>query len=171
MASFDEPASFEQNPTKERCPFSLSYIKPRNTIVILNLTTNIIDDTLKNEGVFEPTNKDEITKLLTFKDLPTLEEIKSRAERLSTIAEEEMTSKLFESGELTEGDYNEFGLPADCEILIGGQGFLMTNLESELFSRGLRPIYQLTVTETIKEKRGKRMYKKKVEVHKGLIKL
>ena len=89
---------------------------------IINLTINKTTVEQAGDGVKEPDNKDEVINLLTFDQIPTHQDIYTRAHKLTIIA--------FEHG--AEG------------AMIDGPGWLMGALESELQDNMIKPLYSFT---------------------------
>ena len=85
---------------------------------ILNLTMHNATKEQVEAGVFEPTDKEMVRKLLNFDKIPTKAEIRARANNLREIAEQE----------------------ADV-VMIGGALFLMSSLEEELKAHNIKPVY------------------------------
>lgn len=96
---------------------------------ILNLTQHVGTAEQSAEGVFEPRNKGEIQRLLTFEILPSKEDIIARAETLAQIAEAENASKA----------------------MVGGAPYLMGALECALKKRGIQPLYAFSIRESVEE--------------------
>ena len=93
----------------------------------LNLTQHVASADQAEAGVFEPQNKEEVQSLLTFNELPTAAEIKSRAEALARIARSECAGRA----------------------MIGGAPFLMGALERALISEGIKPLYAFSRRESV----------------------
>lgn len=97
----------------------------------LNLTQHQATQDQLDAGVVQPDNNQEIQALLNFETLPTLAEIKERAEKLAEIA-----------GELCSVN--------DCDqVMIGGAPFLMAQLEYEIKLLGFVPVYAFSVRESV----------------------
>jgi hypothetical protein len=75
---------------------------------------------------------------MTFDEIPSPEEISARAEAIAEIAARYDLSD-------TDDDVTEF-FPDSA--MIGGALWLMSALESELFSRGVRPFYAFSKRES-----------------------
>ena len=86
---------------------------------ILNLTQHEGTEAQKEDGVKEPSDKDGLRELLTFKGQPTKEEVAARAEKIADKAVEAGFSKA----------------------MIGGAPYLMGPLEKALEARGVMPTY------------------------------
>ena len=117
---------------------------------IVNLTQHLATEQQKAQGVFEPTQKEEVRKLLTFEGLPTGEEVIKRAVKLARIAAEE---------------------EADA-AMIGGAPFLMRFLEDALVFHGIEPVYAFSkrVTEEYVNDDGT-VVKKQIFKHEGFVRL
>lgn len=87
--------------------------------MILNLTQHPATAEQVAAGVQDLPNSDTLRKLLTFDRLPNSIEIENRAKALALMAD---------------------AAGADA-AMIGGAPFLMSKLERELLSRGIRPMY------------------------------
>ena len=94
---------------------------------IINLTQHAATPDQQREGVFEPQLKEKVKELLTFKSVPTVEEITSRAVQLAFIAKDE---------------------GADA-AMIGGAPYLMRALEDALIMNGIEPVYAFSVREAV----------------------
>lgn len=84
---------------------------------ILNLTQH--DATLEQmeAGVIEPASKAEIKTLLTFNEIPTIEDMKQRAERIASLSQ------------------------GYTYAMIGGAPYFMSTIEHALKCRGITPLY------------------------------
>lgn len=96
---------------------------------IINLTQHVGTAAQAAEGVFEPHDKATVQQLLTFKDLPSKEDILARAEALADIAEKEGASSA----------------------MVGGAPYLMGALECALKRRGIQPLYAFSIRESVEE--------------------
>lgn len=113
---------------------------------ILNLTQHAATPEQIEAGVFEPSAEDkkEIQKLLTFEEIPTKEEIESRAKELARIA-----SKIFLDVEYVE-EYNHFQHNRiDRKAMIGGAPYLMGLLEAYLKHECVKPVYAFSKRESV----------------------
>lgn len=102
--------------------------KKKEKEMILNMTQHVAStEQLVNFSVHEPrgAQKDRVIKLLTFDELPTMNEIKNRAVALAEIADIEC---------LKDNNGERFAM-------IGGAPFLMSVLEKELRERNIFPLY------------------------------
>jgi len=96
---------------------------------ILNLTQHCATSQQIKEGVVEPAEKKLVYDLLTFKTLPTYEEIRKRATILA-----------------------QFAATKGCKkVLIGGAPYLMAPLEKELMRLGLTPVYAFSKREVVEK--------------------
>lgn len=96
---------------------------------ILNLTQHLSTASQAAAGVFEPASKQAVRQLLTFDELPSREEIQSRASTIAEIA-------CHEQAEVA---------------MIGGAPYLMSALESALMFRGIAPVYAFSKRESVEE--------------------
>ena len=98
---------------------------------VLNLTRHYSTPEQRNDGVIEPTEEDKqrIRELLTFDEIPTVKEIKERAEELADIAE-------------------TYDVRA---AMIAGAPFILSSLENALKKRGIAPLYSFATREAVEE--------------------
>ena len=89
---------------------------------ILNLTQHMATQEQKDAGVIEPEDKKKVQDLLTFNDLPSKEIIENKARMLAGIAISEGVSA----------------------VMIGGEPYLMSDLESHLKAYKITPLYAFT---------------------------
>lgn len=89
---------------------------------ILNLTQHPATPDQIEAGVIEPKDKEKVRELLTFNELPSYEEIMSKAQALADIAVEHGVTKA----------------------IIGGALFFMTPLAAILRCRGVTPLFSFT---------------------------
>ena len=99
-------------------------------LYIVNLTQHSITDEQKLDGVREISVRQEVTKLLTFDDLPGMEEVEARARDLASVAKREGATAA----------------------MIGGAPYLMAYLERALIERGIEPIYSYTKRDCTEER-------------------
>lgn len=95
--------------------------------MIGNLTQHIATPAQKKAGVVEPANKKNVQKLLTFADLPSLQDIIDVADGLVSITNTEGWKK----------------------VMIGGAPYLMYTLEIALRRAEVSPLYAFSKRETI----------------------
>lgn len=96
---------------------------------VLNLTQHPATQEQVAVGVYEPANKDNVKKLLTFNSLPSQEEIQSKAQLLAIVA-------------VSEGaEY----------AMIGGAGYLMPMLEQSLKEVGIKPLHAFSERVSVEE--------------------
>ena len=98
-------------------------------LYILNLTTNELNDFLKNQNVYDPSeeNIEKINELLDFSTFVSKAECIERAQKLTEIALYENTTPMVEN--------------KSRAILIDPPGFFAVYLEKELLTQGLKPVY------------------------------
>lgn len=95
-------------------------------MIILNLTQHNTSTAQYDMGVREPSEKSRIRALLTFVEIPAIEEMRERAEELADIAED-----------------------SGCgAVMLGGAPFFMGTLEQELKRRGIRVFYAFSLRES-----------------------
>lgn len=115
--------------------------------MILNLTQHNATAEQKAQLVVEPRmTKEKIKKLLTFEEIPTKEEIESRANELARIA-------VSEANHYAGDTDNEIWI---TRVLIGGAPYLMSALEKAVRECGFRPVYAFSkrVSEDIPQPDG-----------------
>ena len=96
---------------------------------IVNLTQHAASSEQREQGVFEPTDKERVKTLLNFEDLPTPEMMRERAAELADIAVAEVVEVA----------------------MIGGAPYFMAPLEAALLWRGIKPLYAFSRRETVEE--------------------
>jgi len=140
---------------------------------ILNLTQHDATEDQLAQGVFEPRTeiKEKIKTLLTFETLPTTLMIDDVSSKLATLAEDEFIDHLVNLNQLSKDDYDENGLPSECEVMIGGAPFLMSSLESDLLARGLQPVYAFSKRVVKEVKKGKSVKKIEEFTHEGFVRI
>jgi hypothetical protein len=107
--------------------------------MILNLTQHVVTPEQEAQLVVEPRMcKAEIQKLLTFEEIPTKEEIESRATKLARIAASEAT--------MYAGDTES--LLWITHVMIGGAPFFMGALEKAVRECGFTPVYAFSKRES-----------------------
>lgn len=116
---------------------------------MLNLTRHC--RTENQQSVTEPNQKDKetIRSLLTFEDLPSQKEVKERAIGLRIIASSYQAK----------------------EVMIGGAPMLMSTLEKELISSGIRPFYAFSKRESVERMEDNKVIKTNVFKHIGFYKV
>ena len=97
---------------------------------ILNLTQHTATEDQRKEGVIEPTDTDKVVikQLLTFDDIPTVDELKRRAKELAEIASNRYDVRY---------------------AMIGGAPYFMRFLEDALLRKGVEPVYAFSRREAI----------------------
>jgi hypothetical protein len=107
--------------------------------VILNLTQHNATDEQKAQLVVEPRMcKAKIQKLLTFEEIPTKEEIESRATKLAEIAVSEASMYAGETD-------NVIWI---TRVMIGGAPYFMGALEKAVRECGFTPVYAFSKRES-----------------------
>lgn len=97
--------------------------------MIINMTQHPATPEQLEAGVFEPADKAQVQRLLTFDSIPSREEMQERARLLANIAK-------------------SYG----CEAaMIGGAPFFMAPLEAALMAAGLKPLYAFSTREAVEE--------------------
>jgi len=114
---------------------------------ILNLTQHNATQSQIEAGVFEPQEKETIKSMLTFDEIPTIEDMIKRAEYLSVMA-------------ITYG--------VD-KVLIGGAPFFMSILERELKRHDLTPVYSFSKRVSKEIEYDKKVEKINVFEHIGFV--
>jgi hypothetical protein len=107
--------------------------------VILNLTQHNATDEQKAQLVVEPRmTKEKIKKLLTFEEIPTKEEIESRATKLAEIAVSEASMYAGETDNVVWV----------TRVMLGGAPYLMGALEKAVRECGFTPVYAFSKRES-----------------------
>lgn len=127
-------------------------------MTILNLTQHNATPAQITSGVVDlvGSDKERLVKLLTFDSLPTVEEIKSRAEQIAYLASDlmlEEKANWIEEG-LDEDDFEEY------HAMIGGAPFLMGPLEEAFKPFYITPIYAFSVRDSVDVKQADGSVKK-----------
>jgi hypothetical protein len=107
--------------------------------MILNLTQHVVTAEQKAQLVVEPRmTKDKIRELLTFEEIPTKEEIESRATKLAEIAVSEASMYAGETD-------NVIWI---TRVMIGGAPYFMGALEKAVRECGFTPVYAFSKRES-----------------------
>jgi hypothetical protein len=107
--------------------------------MILNLTQHNSTDEQKAQLVVEPRMcKAKIQKLLTFEEIPTKEEIESRATKLAEIAVSEASMYAGETDNVVW----------ITRVMLGGAPYLMGALEKAVRECGFTPVYAFSQRES-----------------------
>ena len=114
------------NETKEETGMKTE-VKTEVKSIVLNLTQHPADGIQQTMGVIEPSDKEAVKRLLTFRMCPDLDTIKLRAIRLKDVAKSHNAT----------------------HALIGGAPFLMHSLEAALSLAGIVPIYAFSRRESV----------------------
>ena len=128
------------------------FYKVKNNKVegILNLTQHKATPEQVAQGVVDLPEKlhNELTKLLTFEELPTITELKWRSTLITLIAKTKNCTRA----------------------MIGGAPYLMSHLEGALMQAGIRPLYAFSLRESKEEQMPDGSVKKiNVFIHKGFV--
>jgi len=116
------------------------------TTKILNLTQHVATPEQSKAGVFEPSAEDKIMiqKILTFEEIPSIGDMKSRAYELSQIV-----SKIYNDIDIVE-EYNHFDwVETERTAMIGGAPYFMSVLEEGLKHEGVKPVYAFSKRESV----------------------
>lgn len=116
-------------------------------MTILNLTQHAPTTEQFAVGVVEPSDKKAIQSLLTFNSIPTVEEMKARAEKLAAIAVAENAA----------------------QAMVGGAPYFMATLEAALKAANVQPLYSFTQRETVEVMEGDTVKKTAVFKHVGFV--
>lgn len=114
---------------------------------IINLTQHHASPEQLKSGVFEPDDKETVKSLLTFVGMPTMEEVKKRAEALAEIAVQE------------NAEY----------AMIGGAPYLMAPLHMALLRKEIQPLYAFSERVSVEKVEGGETIKTSVFKHVGFI--
>jgi len=120
--------------------------------MIANLTQHRATKEQVEAGVVDLVEREnEIKALLTFDDVPSMDEMNDRAERLARIVKEEGTFS---------------------EVMIGGAPFFMSTLERVLKKEGFQPVYAFSKRVVVEEKEENgEVVKKNVFKHQGFVRV
>lgn len=101
--------------------------------VILNLTQHKSTSEQVAQGVKDLSDKDRevLSGLLTFDELPSKEDIRERARKIATMASWSV---------IPDGEF---------DAMIGGAPYLMGPLEEELRKQGITPVYAFSKRESV----------------------
>lgn len=120
-------------------PKNNNHSREKKRMSILNLTQHEPTAEQTRAGVRNPFKSKigEILSLLNFDEIPSKEEIIERAERLAELADQ-----CYEA-------------PGPVrEVMIGGAGFLASQLEQALFDRNMIPVYSFSRRESVETLSG-----------------
>ena len=107
--------------------------------MILNLTQYVVTAEQKAQLVVEPRMcKTEIRELLTFEEIPSKEEIESRATKLAEIAVSEASMYAGETDNVVW----------ITRVMLGGAPYLMGALEKAVRECGFTPVYAFSQRES-----------------------
>jgi hypothetical protein len=107
--------------------------------MILNLTQYVVTAEQKAQLVVEPRMcKTEIRELLTFEEIPSKEEIESRATKLAEIAVSEASMYAGETDNVVW----------ITRVMLGGAPYLMGALEKAVRECGFTPVYAFSKRES-----------------------
>jgi hypothetical protein len=107
--------------------------------MILNLTQHVVTAEQKAQLVVEPRMcKTEIRELLTFEEIPSKEEIESRATKLAEIAVSEASMYAGETDNVVW----------ITRVMLGGAPYLMGALEKAVRECGFTPVYAFSKRES-----------------------
>jgi hypothetical protein len=114
---------------------------------IINLTQHLATPEQVAAGVFDlpPNLRGDLAALLTFDAIPSVEEIRSRAYDIATMA-----ALIADRAEEVDGADNDRGGFA-LQAMIGGAPYLMASLESALRDQGIEPVYAFSVRESVEK--------------------
>ena len=96
---------------------------------MLNLTQHNPTPAQKKAGVVEPNDKEQVRALLTFRDMPTPEDLEARADALASLAAEQGAK----------------------EAMIGGAPYLMEPLSKALRARGIQPCFAFSQRKAVEK--------------------
>lgn len=128
---------------------------------IINLTQHEASEEQKMAGVIDlPEDvKSKLKMLLTFEEIPTRDELETRAKQVSRLALENVV--CFQCGQHGVTPNSTTGVGVECihcgmdanpQVMVGGAPFFMAVLEKELFRNGLTPLYAFSKRECVEEK-------------------
>lgn len=110
---------------------------------IINCTQHLVTTSQENAGVvnFPKERRDDLYRLLTFTQCPTVGEVAQRAEQICNLIEEVCLSLCPAVQKPLMGQ----------KVMIGGFMPLMSHLETALQERGATPVYSFTLRESVDE--------------------
>ncbi len=119
---------------------------------IINLTQHPATPEQVAASVFDlpPNLRGDLSALLTFDAIPSVEEIKARAHDIAIMAAmlASGADRHEESdGAVAENDSGAFALQA----MIGGAPYLMAPMEAALRDNGIEPVYAFSVRESVEQ--------------------
>ncbi len=118
--------------------------------MIINFTQHRATPEQIEAGVAELIPVSELSEILTFVDIPTAQEIRSRAEEAA-----KLISSVSEPG---------------AQVMIGGAPFFMGTLEAALKAAGFKPVYAFSERKSVDVvKEDGSVVKTAVFVHKGFV--
>ena len=129
---------------------------------IINLTQHEASEEQKMAGVIDlPEDvKSKLRLLLTFEEIPTRDELETRAKQVSRLALENVV--CFQCGQHGVTPNSTTGVGVECihcgmdanppKVMVGGAPFFMAVLESELKKNGFAPVYAFSKRECVEEK-------------------
>jgi hypothetical protein len=121
--------------------------------IIVNLTQH---KGTPEQGVLEPELKEQVKDLLTFDEIPSRQEMESRAKALLKVVHREM-------------DCHALGDHAQWCAMIGGAPFFMPVLERVLAEAKITPLYAFSRRESVEEVVDGKVVKKAVFRHIGFV--
>jgi len=123
------------------------YEKEKTMTKILNLTQHVATQEQIEAGVFEPSEEDkaQIQRFLTFDEIPSKDEIETRAASLVGVA-----TKIFDYIDYVD-EYNSFQSPVWIKriVMIGGAPYLMSSLEEHVKNRNIKGVYAFSKRESV----------------------
>lgn len=128
--------------------------------MIINLTQHPSTADQRAAGVVDLQNQElaALKELLTFNDLPSREDIATRAEQIAGLA-------------VLNGLGGEDEDPVPLQAMIGGAPYLMAPLEWALQNQGITPVYAFSLRETVEQPQPDGSVKKtQVFKHLGFVK-
>lgn len=121
---------------------------------IINLTQHPATPDQIASGVFDlpAAARADLQALLTFGELPDVQEIRSRAEQIAGMAAMHASGedRADDDGNLPTGDVGGFAMHA----MIGGALWLMAPLAAALREQGIEPVFAFSVRETEEQKQA-----------------
>ena len=117
--------------------------------VILNLTQHTATPEQREAGVYDPKTPEDIKAALTFNELPSKQEIETKALTLAALAVREVFHQVLadrpESEEMLDIESQMLGM----RVMIGGAPYLMAPLEKALRDANLTPVYAFSKRESV----------------------
>ena len=117
--------------------------------VILNLTQHTATPEQREAGVYDPKTPEDIKAALTFNELPSKQEIETKALTLAALAVKEVFHQVLEDRPASEEMLDIESQMLGMRVMIGGAPYLMAPLEKALRDANLTPVYAFSKRESV----------------------